>query len=200
VIIALGESIVVTGATTSELQLDLARVVAFAVAFLSTAAFWWLYFNYVAQIAQRRLELAGLRRTQLARDGYTYLHVVLITGVIVSAVGDELVIARPTEVLPGREVAALVAGPAIYLLAHALFRLRMSGSLSRKRLAGAVACAATGGIGAFAPALVVAALLLAILIAVIVSERISGRRRARRGEPAPLERLDAAAEEQTGAS
>jgi low temperature requirement protein LtrA len=192
VIIALGESIVVTGATTSELDLDLPRVVAFAVAFLSTAALWWLYFNYVAQIAQRRLELAGPGRTQMARDGYTYLHVVLITGVIVSAVGDELVIAHPTEVLPGREVTALVAGPAIYLLGHALFRLRMSGSLSRKRLGGALACVAAGGVGAFAPALAVAALLLAILIAVIASERIAGLRRARRGEPAPLERLDEA--------
>ncbi len=190
VIIALGESIAVTGATTSETDLDLTRVVAFAAAFLSTAAMWWLYFNYVARIAERRLELAGARRTSLARDGYTYLHVVMTMGVIVSAVGDELVIAHPTEVLPGREVAAVVAGPAIYLLAHALFRLRMSGSISTKRLAGAVGCVLVGGIGAFAPALVVEALLLAILVAVIVAEYVSGVRRAARGEPAPLERLD----------
>jgi len=138
VIIALGESIVLTGATTSELELGTARILAFALAFLGTAALWWLYFNYVARIAERRLALAE-DRTTLARDAYTYLHVVLVAGVIVSAVGDELVIAHPTEELPGREVIVVVAGPAIYLLAHAIFRLRMTGTVSAKRLAGAIA-------------------------------------------------------------
>ena len=71
---------------------------------------WWLYFNYVAAIAQRRLETAP-NRTLLARDGYTYLHVVLVAGIIVGAVGDELVIAHPTDVLPTAEVIVVVAGP-----------------------------------------------------------------------------------------
>ena len=70
---------------------------------------WWLYFNYVAAIAQRRLETAP-NRTLLARDGYTYLHVVLVAGIIVGAVGDELVIAHPTDVLPTAEV--VVSRPA----------------------------------------------------------------------------------------
>src|SRR3954470_12617565 len=76
IIIALGESIVITGATTSALHLDASRVAAFAIAFLTTAAMWWLYFTYVARIAERRLELSH-DRTLLARDGYTYLHVVM---------------------------------------------------------------------------------------------------------------------------
>jgi len=192
VIIALGESIVITGATTSELALDGARLAAFALAFLGSAALWWLYFDYVARIAQRRLELSE-NRTQLARDGYTYLHVLIVAGVIVAAVGDELVIAHPTHVLPAPEVAAVVAGPAIYLLAHVLFRLRMAGSLSRKRLAGALACAAAGGVGAFAAAWVVLALVVAVLATVIAAERVAGARRAGRGEPSPLDRLSAPA-------
>jgi len=192
IIIALGESVVVTGATTSELELDDARVVAFAIAFLSSAALWWLYFDTVARIAQRRLELSP-NRTQLARDAYTYLHVVMVAGIIVSAVGDELLIAHPTEVLPGREVAAVVAGPALYLLALSLHRLRMSGTISPRRLAGAVACAAAGFLGAFAPALVVAGVVLAILAAVIGADRRAGVLRRRRGERSPLERLEASA-------
>jgi low temperature requirement protein LtrA len=192
VIIALGESIVVTGATTSHLNLDAARLGAFALAFAGTAALWWLYFNYVARIAQRRLELSA-NRTSLARDGYTYLHALMVAGVIAAAVGDELVIAHPTEVLPGREVAAVVAGPALYLLAHALFRLRMAGTISFKRLGGAVACAAAAAIGAFAPALALAAMLVAILGVVIGAEQVSGARRSARGEPSPLERLEASA-------
>ena len=70
VIIALGETIVLTGATTSDLELDAARVVAFCMAFLATAALWWLYFTSVARIAQRSLELS-VNRTLLARDAYT---------------------------------------------------------------------------------------------------------------------------------
>jgi len=191
VILALGESIVITGATTSALDLDTARFVAFGMAFLLTAALWWLYFTSVARIAQRHLELSE-NRTLLARDAYTYLHLIIVAGVIVSAVGDELVIAHPLEVLPGDQVTAVVAGPAIYLLAHALFRLRMAGSVSWKRLGGALVCVLVGFVGVYVPALVVAALLIAVLVAVIVSEYMAAARRSARGEPSPLERLEAA--------
>jgi low temperature requirement protein LtrA len=78
-ITALGETIVLTGGTTAGLDLDVVRMAAFALAFLGTAALWWLYFDYVARIAERRLALAP-NRTQLARDGYTYLHAVLSQG------------------------------------------------------------------------------------------------------------------------
>jgi low temperature requirement protein LtrA len=192
IIIALGESIVVTGATTSELELNVPRLIAFGMAFLATSALWWLYFTSVARIAQRHLELSA-NRTLLARDAYTYLHVVLVAGVIVSAVGDELVIAHPTEVLSGPEVVAVVAGPAIYLLGHTLFRLRMEGSLGLKRLFGALACLVAGGMGMFVPALVLAGLLITVLVAVIGSEYVAAARRRARGEPSPLERLEASA-------
>ena len=164
---------------------------AFGVAFLGSAALWWLYFTSVARIAQRHLELSE-HRTLLARDAYTYLHVVIVAGVIVSAVGDELVIAHPTEVLSGPQIAAVVAGPAVYLLAHTLFRLRMAGSVSWKRLFGAFVCVAIGFVGIFTPALVVAALLFLVLVAVIVSEYVAAARRSARGEPSPQEQLDAA--------
>jgi low temperature requirement protein LtrA len=115
----------------------------------------------------------------------------MVAGVILAAVGDELVIAHPTDELPTEEIVAVVAGPALYLLAHALFRLRMAGSVSWKRLAGALACVAVGGVGAFAPALVVATLLVAVLVAVIAAEHVASARRSARGEPSPLERLKA---------
>ena len=192
IIIALGESIVVTGTTTSELSLGIVRLVAFGCAFLGAAALWWLYFDYVARIAERRLELAGAERTSLARDGYTYLHVVMAAGVIVSAVGDQIVIANPTERPGTADAVALVGGPALYLLAHVLFRLRMAGTVSVKRLSGAIACCVAGLLGTIAPNLVLAALLNVVLAAVIVSEQVAGVRRRSRGEPAPLERLEAA--------
>jgi len=192
VIIALGESIVLTGATISEAHLDAATLAAFATAFLTTAALWWLYFTYVARIAERRLELAA-NRTRMARDAYTYLHVVFVAGIIVSAVGDELVIAHPSEPLAGPEVAAVVAGPAIYLLAHALFRLRLTGTVSWRRLGAALACAIVGVAAAGADGLVLAGLVLGVLLAVIAVDELAAARRARRGEASPLERLEAPA-------
>jgi low temperature requirement protein LtrA len=191
IIIALGESIVVTGATTADLDLTAARVAALALAFLATAAQWWLYFNLVANIAQRRLAQAE-NRTLLARDAYTYLHVVIVAGILLGAVGDELVIAHPTEELANAELIAVVCGPALYLLAHVALRLRMTGTISPRRLAGAIACLAVGAIGTFASALVVAALLLGVLVAVIVADQIAATRRRRRGDPSPLERIAAA--------
>src|SRR5215207_678620 len=189
IIIALGESIVITGATTAELELTTATVAAFGVAFLSTAALWWLYFNLVAAIAQRRLAQAE-NRTILARDAYTYLHVVIVAGILLSAVGDELVIAHPTEALPDAELAAVVCGPALYLLAHVALRLRMTGTISGRRLAGALACLAIGAIGTFLPALAVAGLLFGVLVAVIVADQVAGARRSRRAEPSALERVE----------
>jgi hypothetical protein len=84
----------------------------------------------------------------------------------------------------------LVSGPAIYLLGHVLFRLRMAGTLSRKRLAGALACLAAGGLGVIAPGLVLSALLVGVLVAVIGAERIAESRRRRRGELSPREQLE----------
>jgi low temperature requirement protein LtrA len=191
IIIALGETIVITGATTSELDLTTTRIFAFGLAFLATAALWWLYFSLVATIAERRLAIAE-NRTVLARDAYTYLHVVIVAGILLSAVGDELVIAHPTDELPDAELAVVVSGPALYLLAHVALRLRMTGTIGGRRLVGALACLAIGAIGSFAPALVVAALLLAVLVAVIVGDYVAAARRRARGLPSPLERLETA--------
>ena len=115
----------------------------------------------------------------------------MIAGIIVWAVGDELVIAHPTDVLPAAEVVVLVSGPAIYLLGHVLFRLRMAGTLSWKRLAGALACVAVGALGSVAPGLVLSGLLVAVVVGVIVAERIAEVAPAKaRGEPSPRERLE----------
>lgn len=165
-----------TGATLSDLDLDAARVAALGIAFLGSAALWWLYFDSAAALAQQALERSA-NRTLAARDAYTYLHVVIVLGVIVAAVGDELVIAHPTEVLPGAEVAAVVAGPAIYLVALSLFRLRMTGSISPSRLIGALACVAIGALGGVVSGLVLAGSVVAVLVAVIGYEHARASRR-----------------------
>jgi low temperature requirement protein LtrA len=179
VIIALGESIVLIGATTAGLDLDLETVTAFACAFLGASALWWLYFNFIAAAAVEHLASAE-NSTVVARDAYTYLHAVIVAGIIVTAVGDELVIAHPNEEPSQAELVAIVAGPALYLLSHVLLRLRLIGTLSTRRLSGVVACVVIGFAASSASALVVAALLLAVLVAEIV-----GDHRAAAGRTAP---------------
>jgi low temperature requirement protein LtrA len=171
IIIALGESIVLTGATMVDVPTDLEHVTAFAIAFLMTAAFWWLYFDHVAERAEHQLEAAA-NRTAMARDAYTYLHVVIVASIILSAVGDELIIAHPGEPLEGAKMVAVVAGPALFLAGHSLFRLRTLGSVSLKRLAAILACGLLGLVGGGLSALAISAILLAILALVIVIEQL----------------------------
>jgi low temperature requirement protein LtrA len=168
IILALGESIVITGGITSGLELDLETIVAFVMAFLASAAIWWLYFTSVAALGEHYLEVAD-HRTTLARDAYTYLHVVFVAGIILSAVGDELVIVHPIGFLPPHEVAAVAAGPAVYLLAHTLFAYRLTGEWYMSKLLGTLACVAVGFVGLFVPALVLGAALIAVLVAVIAA-------------------------------
>ena len=194
IIVALGESIVITGATTSELELDRPTILAFVVAFLVSASLWWLYFNLVARIVQGHLEVAK-DRTKAARDAYTYLHVLIVAGIIVSAVGDEIVIAHPSESLQGAELVAVVAGPALYLLAHVILRLRVTGTVGLRRLAGAIACVAAGFLGPYVSALSLSALLLGVLVTVITAEHLITARRSARGQPSTLERLRASVDQ-----
>jgi low temperature requirement protein LtrA len=168
IILTLGESIVITGATTSEGILNWKTILAFVMAFLASAAIWWLYFTSVAALGEYYLEIAD-HRTTLARDAYTVLHVVFVAGIILSAVGDELVIAHPVDVLPPYEVAAVAAGPTVYLLAHALFARRLTGEWYASKLLGTLACVVVGFVGLFVPALVLGAALIVVLVAVITA-------------------------------
>jgi low temperature requirement protein LtrA len=190
IILALGESIVLIGATTSESDLTPATIVAFIMAFLASAAIWWLYFTSVARLGEHYLAVSE-DRTTLARDGYTFLHVVFAAGIIMTAVGDELVIAHPTEVLPPQEVTAVAAGPAIYLFALTLFGYRLTGALSNRKLFGTLACVVVGFVGMFSPALVLAGLLIVVLVAVIGSNYLLASRSRARGEASSIEQLEA---------
>ncbi len=148
----------------------------------STACLWWLYFNYMATILERVLEEAD-SRTEIGRDIFTYGHIPIIAGIILCAVGDELVLAHPTEYLHTPELIAVVAGPTLYLLAFAPIRWKVTRGLPWRRLAGAAACVLVGLFSwlVHPVALVTAGLLLAVLITVIAHEHFL---RIPRREPA----------------
>jgi low temperature requirement protein LtrA len=178
VIIVLGESIVVAGRTASELALTPSRMLAIVVAFLGTAVFWWLYFDEVADRAQAQLAAAGPKRGLLARDAFTYLHIPIVAGMLVTSIGDELVIAHPGEPLHDQELVALIAGPVLYLVGHLAFELRMTRTVPRTRLVGTLVVLAISPLGIVLPVLLTWTLVygtLAVVAAVETHARLWGR-------------------------
>jgi low temperature requirement protein LtrA len=120
VIIALGESLLVTGATFSEMEWNRTTWLALMVSVVGSILMWWVYFDTGAERATRRIRSAVDPGRQ-GRSAYTYLHVVIVAGVIVCAVADELVLAHPDHGTD-QALAVIVAGPACYLLGTLLFK------------------------------------------------------------------------------
>ena len=121
VIIALGESILVTGATAASLPATGAAICAFLVAFVGSVAMWWIYFNIGAERGSR--EFAGAADPgRMARNVYTYFHIPIVAGIVVCAVADEITIAHPAGHLSPGAAAVLLGGPALYLAGNIYFK------------------------------------------------------------------------------
>ncbi|MEZ5123288.1 MAG: low temperature requirement protein A [Solirubrobacterales bacterium] len=126
VIIALGESIVVTGASAAIAGLTATVVLSLVAALLESAALWWLYVGATGERCRPALP-ARADPGRLARDAYTYLHVPIVAGIIAVAVGDDLLIGDPGRALSGIGPAMVFGGPALYVAGVALFRARLAG-------------------------------------------------------------------------
>ena len=173
VIIALGESIVALGlAATTDLSAGviLAALLGLAVA----AAMWWAYFDVVALVAERRLSAlpVGQEQNEMARDSYSYLHLPMVAGIILVAVGMKKTLGEVGEPLKVVPAVALCGGIALYLVAHVLFRLRNVRSLNRQRLVVGVALLALIPLAVEVVALATLALTAALCVGLIAYEAI----------------------------
>jgi low temperature requirement protein LtrA len=134
VIIALGESIFAIGVGAAGEPLVGSVIVAALLGIVVAAALWWSYFDWVAFAIEARLaELTGSARAALARDGYSYLHLPMVAGIVLFALGLKTTIAHVDESLPTIPAVGLCGGLALYLLAHVALRLRMGAGLGRGR-------------------------------------------------------------------
>jgi len=97
-------------------------VAAFVAAFASSVTLWWIYFGTIADQATRHFEEVA-NPGQLAVSAYTYLHLPIVAGIIIVAVGDELVLAHPEGHSDMRTVLTVVGGPMIFLLGTLLFKV-----------------------------------------------------------------------------
>ncbi len=172
IIIALGESIVAIG--SAGLELDAGTLLAAFFAVVLAAALWWAYFDLVALAAERRLVAAqGHERARLARDSYSYLHLLMVAGIVFVALGVKKTLASVGDPLAPVPAVALCCGVALYLLGHNAFRLRDVSSVSVPRIVVAAVSCALAFVAVSAPALVTLGVLTMVLAALAAFETAS---------------------------
>jgi low temperature requirement protein LtrA len=175
VIICLGESIVAIGVGASEERFDAQLVAGVGLGLLITVALWWTYFDRFASVAEERLRTHD-DPVLAAADAYSYLHLLIVAGIILFAVGVKLAIHDVGEPLDDATRLALCGGVALYLVGHVLFRLRIAGSVGVEKLVAAVALLALYAAGASLDAWVLAGAVTVVLGAMCAYESASARR------------------------
>jgi low temperature requirement protein LtrA len=126
VIIALGESIVAIGAGAAGVSITPGIVEAAVLGILVVAALWWAYFDVMAVLAQQELSgTSGANRARLARDCYSYLHLPMIAGIVLFALGLKMTIERVGDTLGSIPAVALCGGLSLYFFAHVGLRFRL---------------------------------------------------------------------------
>ncbi len=182
VIIALGESIVAIG-TGLHGELDAGTLAAALLGLVVAFGLWWAYFDVVAIVAELRFRNAeGYRRLRIARDSYSYLHLPMIAGIVLVALGIKKTLGDVEEPLETIPSVALFGGIALYYAGHVGFRLRNVGTLNRPRSIALVVCAALIPLGTEVDAIVAVTLAAALTSTVIAYEAIryaEARRRVR---------------------
>jgi low temperature requirement protein LtrA len=173
IIIALGESIVAIG-VGAEGHVDAGVVAAAVLGIVVAAGLWWLYFDVVALVAGRRLMNAtvGREQNEIARDSFSYLHFPMVAGIVLLALGMKKTLEHVDEPLKLVPAVAMLAGTAIYLLAHVAFRWRNVHRFSYQRLFAAVLLCALIPLATEVDALVTLAVLAVLLAALIAFESI----------------------------
>jgi low temperature requirement protein LtrA len=170
VIIALGESIVAIGTGLQgglELETIGAALLGLALAF----GLWWAYFDVVAIVAERHFrEAQGMRRLRLARDSYSYLHLPMIAGIVLIALGVKKTLGHVDEPLKTIPAVALFGGVGLYYAGHLGFRLRNVGTINRPRLVALVVCLALIPVGREVDAVAALALATGVTSGVIAYE------------------------------
>jgi len=171
VIIALGESIVAIGVgAAGALDFGIGTVAVLGVAL--AAAQWWVYFDVVALISARRLSEAevGREQNELARDSYSYIHLAMVAGIVLVALGLKVAIAHAGEHLDTVPAFALLGGLAVYLLGLVAFRYRHVHTVNRQRLGLAIVLLILVPVATAVPAAVSLAVAVVLIWTMIAFE------------------------------
>ena len=172
VIIALGESIVAIGTGLGH-ELDAGTVTAALLGLVLAFGIWWAYFDVVAIVSERHFrEAQGMNRIRIARDSYSYLHLPMIAGIVLIALGVKKTFAHVDEPLDTVPAVALFGGVALYYAGHLGFRLRNVGTINRPRLVALALCLALIPVGTAVDAGVALAIAASVTSGVIAYEAV----------------------------
>jgi low temperature requirement protein LtrA len=171
VIIALGESIVAIGVGASG-TLNLGIGTAAVLGVFLAAALWWTYFDVVALISARRLGEAepGRVQNELARDSYSYIHLLLVAGIVLMALGMKVTIGHYSDRLHDVPAFALLGGVAIYLVGLVSFRYRHVKTINRHRMGLAIVLLLLVPVATAVPALISLAVVVVLIWAMVAYE------------------------------
>lgn len=187
VILALGESVVAIGTGVAELPISAPILVGSVLSVGLAVAMWWNYFRLLAPATEEALgERSGTGRVNAATDVYTYLHLPLVAGIILVALGVELAMhdVRSTHGPGTLAAGALGGGLAVYLTTTAAIWLRAAGEWSVPRIAAGVLAAGLVPVLAVAPALLGLGVVLVVAVAIAVTEAALGTAPVVRPHPA----------------
>src|SRR5258708_4671740 len=174
IIIALGEAVVVNGATFAELTWTAENVAAFLSAFVGSIAMWWIYFHKGAEAGSELISKSA-DSGRVARLAYTYLHLPIVGGIILAAVADELVLKHPGGHSDIRTIVSAIGGPLLFLVGTILFKHSIRGFLQLSHGIGIIALAVLAWFASDLSPLMLSIFTTAILIVVAVWESVSLR-------------------------
>ncbi len=173
VLIALGESILVTGSTLMQ-RLGVQTSGAFVLAFAGSVALWWVYFARSAPAATAVIARAGERTGALSRVAFNYLHPVMVAGIIVAAAADERLLHEPGAPTDTRTALFVFGGPALFLAGHGAYLAVLWRTRPTSRMLAVVALLVLVPIcaGLAVPVAACSALATAVTVALIVADRL----------------------------
>jgi low temperature requirement protein LtrA len=181
VIVALGESIVAIGVGVAHVPISWPIIAGSVLGLAVVASVWWAYFDVVSIVAERVLRrLQGEARTRMARDAYSYLHLPMVAGIALLALGIEQVLEQVghtsdrelSRSLPVVPLAALYGGVVLFLVAHAAFKYRTWRHVAVRRLVVAALLLGLTPVAMELPALAALGLLATVMVVMIASEAI----------------------------
>lgn len=169
IMIALGESIVIIGASLTGLRvLSPGELFGYLLAFLTTVALWWVYFDRSAGYAARAFA-SSADPGRLARSAFYWAQVPIVAGIIAVAAGGRLVTAQPTDRAALATVSILLGGTALFIAGHAWFKVLVWHHLSRPHLLAIALLLLSMPIAVLLPGLAVGAFPLIALSVVVLA-------------------------------
>ncbi|MCW3844354.1 low temperature requirement protein A [Micromonospora yasonensis] len=181
-LIALGESVLALAVAYTRGLYDVESTAAFVIGFATTVLLWRIYFYRAGQILSDAIA-ASKNPTHLGRVA-AFTHGIMVLGIIVTAVGSELVITKPLGHTEDAWILIILGGPALFIAGRAYFEYVVFARVSRPRLVGILALALAAPLMALLPPLLVA--LTAALVLTGIGATDAARARGRPEEaPSP---------------